>query len=239
MTALLRFGANPSKVDAQGATCAALACSEGHLELLRKLAQGISWPCRTYSSALCGAVRCMSPRSSAPRPDSWNRAFCAMRPSNVHRAVACGHLDIVHYLISARGGEGRENACTIEASASADVGVSESWLEAPLHTAVLRLSNPPKNLGYKPRRYEMMELLLELGADPTLQDRHGDTPLHLCARQHDLHGLWVLLVEVPNVGAATRKVNSDGCTFLDEAKVLATRIQLLAGAARLMPRSVR
>eukprot|EP00415_Alexandrium_ostenfeldii_P001625 UN1625 len=212
MTALLRFGANPSKVDAQGATCAALACSEGHLELLRKLAQDV----RTD-------LDCHDGFGDAP----------------VHRAVACGHLDIVHYLIRARGGEGRENACTIDASASADVGVSESRLEAPLHTAVLRLSNPPKNLGYKPRRYEMMELLLELGADPTLQDRHGDTPLHLCARQHDLHGLWVLLVEVPNVGAATRKVNSDGCTFLDEAKVLATRIQLLAGAARLMPRSVR
>lgn len=210
LSALLRYGADPSAADAQGATCVALACSEGQLEVVRMLAQGA--------------------RADLDSPDA-----CGEHP--VHRAVTCGHLDVVHYLLSTKGGRGRQNALTTEAAAEA--GAPESRLETPLHTALRRLSRPPKSRGVKPRRYEMMELLLDFGADPTLQDRYGDTPLHLCAQQHDLQGVWMLLAEVPDVGVAAQIVNSDGLTFLQEAEALGWRSELLVGVARVMPRSVR
>mmetsp|Transcript_21998 Transcript_21998/g.62479 ORF Transcript_21998/g.62479 Transcript_21998/m.62479 type:complete len:412 (+) Transcript_21998:78-1313(+) len=212
MSALLRFGANPSMREEQGASCVALACSEGHLEVVRRLVQDVRTDLGCY--------------------DAHGYAL-------VHRAVACGHLDIVHYLLSMKGGQGRENMLTIEATAPAEMGAAQSNLESPLHVALRRLSRPLKNPGFKAKRHEMLELLLDFGADPTLQDRHGDTPMHLCARANDLGGLWILLLEVPDIGAATQMVNHDGKSVLEEADAYGMRTRLTVGMGRFLPRPIR
>mmetsp|Transcript_44825 Transcript_44825/g.140518 ORF Transcript_44825/g.140518 Transcript_44825/m.140518 type:complete len:416 (+) Transcript_44825:68-1315(+) len=208
MSALLRLGADPSAIDAHGATCAALACTEGQLEVVRRLAQDARTDLSHHDV-----------RGDAP----------------VHRAVAFGHLDVVHYLLSAGGGERRANMLTAKAA-----GVEpESRLEAPLHVALRRLSRPLSNRGIKGTRYEMLELLLEFGADPTIQDLHGDTPMHLCARQNDMYGLWLLLVEAHDVRAAAQVVNKDEATFLQEADAFGQRGRAVVGLAWVLPRSIR
>eukprot|EP00418_Pyrodinium_bahamense_P067126 CAMPEP_0179098728 /NCGR_PEP_ID=MMETSP0796-20121207/45512_1 /TAXON_ID=73915 /ORGANISM="Pyrodinium bahamense, Strain pbaha01" /LENGTH=411 /DNA_ID=CAMNT_0020796513 /DNA_START=93 /DNA_END=1329 /DNA_ORIENTATION=+ len=212
LSALLRHGANPAMTDSAGSTCVALACAEGHLEVVRRLAQD-------------------------PRADLNGRDDSGEAP--VHKAVTCGHLELVHYLLSEPGGRDRVNMVTSKDLVPSKSVVLQSRLETPLHMVMRRLSRPTCNVGYKVKRYEMAELLLEYGADPTLQDGHGDTALHLCARQNDLAGLWICLVEVSDVGAASRVSNEDGLTVLEEAAAGGNRTCLALAIARLLPRSVR
>merc|ERR1711862_959749 len=74
-----------------------------------------------------------------------------------------------------------------------------------------------KSYSLKLPRYQAMELLLGAGADPTQGDANGDTPLHICVRQGDLSGLWLLLVEMEDVAPSLQSQNHAGMTVIQEA----------------------
>ena len=51
----------------------------------------------------------------------------------------------------------------------------------------------------KPNTYEICKLLLEHGADPTLSNKDGWTPLHIASRQGDLDTFCLMLSSAPEV----------------------------------------
>eukprot|EP00929_Paragymnodinium_shiwhaense_P058866 TRINITY_DN29489_c0_g1_i1.p1 TRINITY_DN29489_c0_g1~~TRINITY_DN29489_c0_g1_i1.p1 ORF type:complete len:419 (+),score=112.93 TRINITY_DN29489_c0_g1_i1:67-1323(+) len=193
--ALLECGADPSVLDARGCSCVAKACEHGHLPIVKKLAK-------------------------ERRVDLSKRDFYGDAP--IHLALAGRHLDISKFLLDMSVDPNLPTAGLMPAG---DKPVPPPSFvnrrrgppgEAPLHQVLRQMSfleNSPKKLT----RYWALELLLAYGADITAKDDNGDSPLHLCARQGDLTGLWLLLSAERDAAAALRVTNEQGITALQEA----------------------
>merc|ERR1719291_741574 len=187
VAALLVLGADPTLVDSQGVTCVHFACEEGNLKILKQLAK--------------------DKRVNFDGPaDAYGR-------SPIHRAVACGHMDIMVFLLR----RGADPNCAVGAKSQADD--EEPSLDTPLHVAAKSLRRPRKVL-LKPTRHQLMEALVLRGADPTLRNHRGDTPLHLCLRAGDLIGFWICLLRAADAPRALEVANQDGITVLEYADKL-------------------
>jgi len=109
--------------------------------------------------------------------------------------------------------------------------------ETPLHLAVRRLSRPESVVKAVPR-FEVMDILLELGADPMKVDSKGDTPMHECCRQGDITGLLMLLAKAPSNWEALTIANKRGDTPMDEADLFAVSHGVLMRFLVLIPKVV-
>ena len=81
------------------------------------------------------------------------------------------------------------------------------------------------------RRYEYLQLLLEHGAEHSLQKGDGWTPLHLASTNNNIENVKLLL----RAGADMDMVNHDGRTFLEVAKnnlVLAAVLEFMKERVR-------
>jgi len=107
--------------DARGATCVARACTEGHLDAVRRL----------YTDK----------RVDFNQPDDFG--YCP-----VHRAIAGGHIDAAHFLLD-KGVSA--DCKTVEAKPSADGIAAESRFEAPLHLAARTLGREERLVAKPPR----------------------------------------------------------------------------------------
>jgi len=215
ISALLRAGASPMATNCRGETCVAVACAEGQVVSLNRLAEihGIDFS----------------------RPDNFGRA-------PIHKALINRHFEVVQRLLDLRV---CPNLATSEALPEVDeiCGRNEGKLampgQAPLHVVARTLSSLEWCRTTKRPRYQAMELLLAYGADPLLGDAAGDTPLHLCARQGDLAGLWLLVVEMPDPAAATQARNAAGVTVLQEADGWGLDAGIVVRLATWLPRGAR
>ena len=147
------------------------------------------------------------------------------RELDVFEAAALGHADRVRELLTgdpslARaqspdgftalhlpaffGGEGTAEAsrALIEAGADVSARSDNSFWVLPLHSAA--------SGGHA----EIVELLLEAGAEPDPRQRHGWTPLHAAAQNGDLRSLDALLA----AGADPELRNDAGQSALDLAR---------------------
>jgi len=221
-----------------GSTALAIACALGNLKLVNVLLKNGADPAKPDSDGVTCVMRaCAEGHLSVLR-----RLYTTQRVdlqsgdrfgrAPIHHAVVGGHLDIVRYLLE---GAGINPDVAIESSA---VGARASRHETCLHLAANRLSMPV-TIILKPPRYQAMEMLLFYGADPAVADAAGDTVLHLCARQGDLTGLFVLLAGAPQSAAALDARNASGDSVIDEADLFAVKHGLAVRAAKWMPSALR
>ncbi|XP_046418379.1 ankyrin repeat, PH and SEC7 domain containing protein secG-like [Neodiprion fabricii] len=120
----------------------------------------------------------------------------------LHEALECGALNTAFLLIP-----------------HTPTGITSRYGETPLHIAARK------------NQSEVVDSLLKLGEDPSLQDAGGNTPLHL-ASARGFHQTVSLLVTSPL--AQLEKTNDDGLTPLQVAAesgfVNAVKLLLKAGA---------
>ncbi|XP_046740065.1 ankyrin-2-like [Diprion similis] len=120
----------------------------------------------------------------------------------LHEALECGALNTAFLLIP-----------------HTPTGITSRYGETPLHIAARK------------NQSEVVDSLLKLGEDPSLQDAGGNTPLHL-ASARGFHQTVSLLVTSPL--AQLEKTNDDGLTSLQVAAesgfVNAVKLLLKAGA---------
>ncbi|OLP81912.1 FK506-binding protein 1 [Symbiodinium microadriaticum] len=188
VTALLKAGANASARDRTGASCVALASTAGHAHVLEKLLEVEDIALETYDVA-------------------------GLTP--LHKAVGFGHPGCLRRLLENGGMD--PNICTGEVTIPAEFEPAPSRYETALHVAsrlLTRAINSPDGAGsseqQQEQQREIMQILVDYGADPTAKDINGDTPLHFCARNGDSWGLALLLGNTVEPTEALRIRNKEG-----------------------------
>ncbi|CAE7424094.1 FPR1 [Symbiodinium sp. CCMP2592] len=186
--ALLKAGANASARDRTGASCVALASTAGHAHVLEKLLEVEEILLETYDVA-------------------------GLTP--LHKAVGFGHPGCLRRLLE--NGRMDPNICTGEVTIPAEFEPAPSRYETALHVAsrlLTRAINSPDGAGsseqQQEQQREIMQILVDFGADPTAKDINGDTPLHFCARNGDSWGLALLLAHAVEPTEALRIHNKEG-----------------------------
>ena len=106
----------------------------------------------------------------------------------VHKASAFGHQSVLERVL-AGGGDPNVPAGAVTAPIEYEAQASRG--ARPLHC----VANSSWAVPDGSRRREMVRTLLAFGADPTLRDDEGNTPLHRCAESCDLSVCWTLLRE--------------------------------------------
>lgn len=127
--------------------------------------------------------------------------------SPIHKAAAFGHSVVMEQLLKEvhfRGGQ----MALLRA-----VNFKTGSIMAPTEYNAQTLHQAPLHLVYRgawhlsqEKREEMLELLIAYGADPNIQDKQGNTPLHYASALGYVHSILRLL----QVGADCRIQNKDG-----------------------------
>jgi ankyrin repeat protein len=196
---LLQHGADPFKVDRKGNVPAGVACSFGHLAVLRRYVRDPVAPKKltvvngSGASALLSAtfsrlLEAVQILHSAGADLAWTTKSGS---TLLHYAASGGSLELVRYYI--------DNGL--------DVNARSSFRTTPLHQAA--------NGGGA----DVVRVLISSGATVDAQDETGNTPLHEAARRDNLEVVEALLA----AGATKNLQNKHNQTPADLADAYEVR----------------
>jgi len=228
---MLRFLERAGGVDVvigpNGETPLAVACSEGSSAVVEELLKSKADPnAIDADGSTCLALACshgqldivdlLMKDGSTDASIRDKHGFTAL-----HKAIQNRYQHLVHSLLSYRVNPN-----------TAAPGSGQLKVERPVHMVLRPLTmQQPQNAAI---RAGMLDSLLGFGANAKAKDGDGDTPLHLCARQGDLWGLWALFGRVPDANQAAFVSNRRGVTVMDEAASWGIDAVIVAHAARFL-----
>jgi len=138
----------------------------------------------------------------------------------LHYSVPCGSIRIVKALLSAGAdvnARTNEGVTPLQMSVTMDCGRPEialTLIDAGADVSATADGYSALEIATTESSIDVMKALLEKGADPNVQDKHGDTPLHMAAMNGFADRVELLL----HYDAKPTIRNAGGKTPLDVAK---------------------
>jgi len=194
-----------------GETLLWVACEAGRLGLVKGFLHMGADPCMTdlngtsciAAAAQAGHVYVVEYLLEEKRSRPTASLVDVLGFAAIHKATAMGRKECLECLLD--GG--------IDPQSATQNHRQEASLHIVLRPLAPRQAGPDSEL-----RWELTRILLDYGAKVACKDSQDDTPLHLCARQGDLTGIWQLLERATNSSQLLEIRNKAGKTVLEEAR---------------------
>ena len=221
---LLKQGADPNFLDEDGYSLLLLAISEEHSEIVNLLLDGGADANKTcysihpiYLAAEMGSVSILNALSKKNANFEDQLQQRVKNPLSI--AVKEGHSDVVRLLVLLAA----ERDFTIDITEAMFLRALEESDSQILRLLILAGFNTSQKLsnGKYPILFciengygRHLESLIQDAGNVEITDKHGNTPLHLAARENDIEAAKVLVKH----GASLDSVNNYNRTALDIAK---------------------